>query len=367
MRVASSQVIYQIVSVANRDEWDAALLQLPHPHVLQTWDWGAFKERWGWQARRWLWTQAGQPVAAAQLLKRQLGRLPLSIVYIPKGPLFDVTNLALWEVVLPELEAEARRGVLFVKIDPDVPLGPGDEDAALLPGVESLLQLLQRRGWRRSSEQIQFKNTVLLDLTLDTETLQMRMKPKTRYNIRLATRRGVCVRQGELKDLESFYALYRITSQRDGFLIRPFAYYRDVWSQFITAGRAHLLLAELEGQSIAGLLLFVFGRTAWYMYGASDNTHRELMPNHLLQWGAIQLAKQLGCTQYDMWGAPDRFDESDPMWGVYRFKMGFGGETVRGLGACDFTTFPIGYYLYTVVMPRLLAAMRTTARFSSDR
>jgi lipid II:glycine glycyltransferase (peptidoglycan interpeptide bridge formation enzyme) len=113
--------------------------------------------------------------------------------------------------------------------------------------------------------------------------------------------------------------------------------------------------------------MFVFGQTAWYMYGASDNTHREVMPNHLLQWEAIRLAKQLGCTRYDMWGAPDRLDESDPMWGVYRFKVGFGGQTVYGLGACDFTTFPIGYYLYTVVMPRLLAFMRITARLASDR
>jgi len=363
--MAKFQAAYQLVSVVNRDEWDAALLQLPHPHVLQTWDWGAFKEHWGWQATRWLWIQSGRPVAAAQLLRRRLGRVPLSIIYVPKGPLLDIVDLSLWEAVLSELEAKARRDVLFVKIDPDVPLNA--DESTTTPDVTAIRDLLQRRGWRLSPEQIQFKNTVLLDLTVGEETLQARMKPKTRYNIRLGARRGVSVRPGGLEDLATFYRLYRITSERDGFVIRPFAYYHDVWSQFITARRAHLLLAELEGEPIAGLLMFVFGQTAWYMYGASDNTHREVMPNHLLQWEAIRLAKQLGCTRYDMWGAPDRLDESDPMWGVYRFKVGFGGQTVYGLGACDFTTFPIGYYLYTVVMPRLLAFMRITARLASDR
>lgn len=360
--MANGQTSCQVIPVADREAWDSALLQLPRPHVLQTWDWGAFKERWGWQATRWLWLQAGRPVAAAQLLRRRLGRMPLSIVYVPKGPLFDIAELALWQAVLAALEAEARRGVLFVKIDPDVPLNAADEGMATPPDITAIRDLLRRRGWRLSAEQIQFKNTVLLDLTADEETLLARMKPKTRYNIRLAARRGVAVRPGGSEDLAAFYHLYRITAQRDGFIIRPFAYYRDVWSQFLAAGRAHLLLAELEGQPIAGLLMFVFGHTAWYMYGASDNAHRERMPSHLLQWEAIRLARRLGCTRYDMWGAPDRLDESDPMWGVYRFKAGFGGQTVLGLGACDFTTFPVGYYLYTVVMPRLLAVMRMTAR-----
>jgi lipid II:glycine glycyltransferase (peptidoglycan interpeptide bridge formation enzyme) len=105
-------------------------------------------------------------------------------------------------------------------------------------------------------------------------------------------------------------------------------------------------------------MLFLFGKTAWYMVGASSDRHRNLMPSHLLQWEAIQLAKRLGCMQYDMWGAPDRFDESDSMWGVYRFKIGFGGETVRGMGAFDYPPSPWLYRAYTVAMPRVLALLR---------
>jgi lipid II:glycine glycyltransferase (peptidoglycan interpeptide bridge formation enzyme) len=94
------------------------------------------------------------------------------------------------------------------------------------------------------------------------------------------------------------------------------------------------------------------------MYGASRTVHRDKMPNHLLQWKAIQWAKARGCTIYDMWGAPDELLESDPLWGVYRFKQGFGGEFVEHIGAWDFAPSRFGYWLYSFVMPRVLAAMR---------
>ena len=358
--------MYELRRIRNKDEWDNALLALPQPHALQSWDWGAFKERWGWLATRLLWQQNQQPVAAAQVLQRRLTRTPLSIAYLPKGPLLEFEDLPLLDVVLSALEDEARRRrSLFVKIDPDVRLGVGSSESQPEPAASGVLALLHGRGWQSSAEQIQFKNTVLLDLTADDDTFLARMKPKTRYNVRLAERRGVCVRRADQRDLPAFYTLYQATSQRDGFLIRPFAYYRDVWSHFLDAGRAHLLLAGLAGEPIAGLMLFVFGPTAWYMYGASSDMHRDLMPSHLLQWEAIRLARQLGCTRYDMWGAPDRFDESDRMWGVYRFKTGFGGETVRSLGAWDFGPSRFLYYVYSVGMPRLLATVRLRHRLEA--
>ncbi len=357
------EMAYQVTQIDDRDEWDSALQTLPRPHALQSWDWGAFKERWGWQATRLLWQQEGQPVAAAQVLRRRLLHTPLSIMYAPKGPLLAYNDAALFDTVLCALEEEARRRrCLFVKIDPDVRLGIGTQESDPEPAAQAVLAALRRRGWRHSADQIQFRNTVLVDLTPDEQQLLARMKPKTRYNLRLAERRGVSIRRGSGDDLRAFYALYRETSRRDGFLIRPFAYYQDVWSLFLAAGRAHLLVAELGAEPIAGLMLFVFGHTAWYMYGASADTHRDLMPSHLLQWEAMRLARQLGCTCYDMWGAPDRFDESDRMWGVYRFKIGFGGETVRGLGAYDFTPAPGLYYFYCIAMPRLLALMRRRHR-----
>jgi lipid II:glycine glycyltransferase (peptidoglycan interpeptide bridge formation enzyme) len=355
--------VYGVKQVNRQDEWDDALLKLPWPHALQSWEWGAFKERWGWRATRFLWEQDGRPVAAAQLLQRRLGRTPFSIIYVPKGPLLPYEDTGLCQAVLDELESLARRRhALFIKIDPDVHLGVGTDDTPPEPITAPVLTTLMQRGWRPSAEQIQFRNTVLIDLTCGEEQLLAQMKPKTRYNVRLAERRGVRVLPGQEKDLCSFYNLYSDTSQRDGFLIRPFAYYQDVWRTFMACEQAHLLLADLDGHPIAGLLLFVFGPTAWYMYGASSDAHRNLMPSYVLQWEAIRLAQQLGCARYDMWGAPDRFDASDRMWGVYRFKVGFGGHTVRGMGAYDFAPSPSLYTFYIAVMPRLLALMRKQHR-----
>jgi peptidoglycan pentaglycine glycine transferase (the first glycine) len=352
-------VTARVVEVRNRSQWDSALAALPLAHVLQCWDWGDFKSRWGWQPTRLLFEREGRPTAAAQILRRRLPHTPLSVSYVSKGPVLDYGDAPLLASVLSTLEEHARRWrSIFLKIDPDVCLSAGPNDAPLRAEADAVIQMLAARGWRPSAEQIQFKNTVLIDLTADEAGLLAAMKPKTRYNIGLASRRGVRVRAGGEPDLPAFYDLYRETARRDGFLIRPPAYYLDVWTQALLNGWARLLLAEVEREVVAGLMLFLFGRTAWYMYGASSDRQRHLMPNALLQWEAIRVARQLGCARYDMWGAPDRFDERDSMWGVYRFKTGFGGETVRGLGAFDYPPSARLYWAYTVAMPRLLALMR---------
>ena len=123
-------------------------------------------------------------------------------------------------------------------------------------------------------------------------------------------------------------------------------------------GMAQLLLAWYGGEPIAGLILYRFGPTAWYMYGASSGRHRDRMPNYLLQWEAIRWAKGQGCTTYDLWGAPDTLDQADPMWGVYRFKEGLGGKLFRGIGAYDYPSSRARYIAYSRIMPRILDIMR---------
>ncbi len=347
----------------HRDEWNAALAALPAAHVLQSWEWGEFKAGYGWTPTRLLWEWDGRPVAAASVLQRRLPWLPVSVMYVPKGPALDYTDAEALAAVLPALEGLARqRRAIFVKIDPDVDW-PGDEGAPSDSLAGRVTAALAARGWRPSAEQIQFRHTWLTDLTQSEDELLAGMKAKTRYNVRLAGRKGVVVRPGTVADLPTFYRLYSETSARDRFLIRPFDYYRQAWGTFVEAGLAQLFLAEHEGEPLAGLILFTFGDRAWYMYGASSNQKRRLMPNHLLQWEAMRWAKARGCAVYDWWGAPDVFDQSDPMWGVYRFKAGFGGRVARHIGAWDYPVSPPLYWLYTVAMPRVLGLMRRRHSF----
>lgn len=334
------------VEIDDRSRWHTALHDLPSPHVLQSWEWGEVKRRHGWSAARLLWQEEERPVGAVLVLQRKLSPTPWSILYVPKGPILDYTKGTHLERVLTDLEAYARqRGALFCKIDPDT-------------NLTSVRQALTGRGWRYSGEQIQFQNTALLDLTPPEEDLLMSMKSKTRYNIRLAGRRGVTVRGGGPSDIALFYAMYAETGERDGFLIRPLSYYRDAWRTFLDAGLARMLLAEVEGEAVAGLILFRFGETAWYMYGASTSAYRDRMPNYALQWEAIRWAKQAGCTTYDLWGAPQVLEERDPLWGVWRFKEGLGAVLAPHLGAYDYPARRLLYWAFAIALPRYRALLR---------
>ena len=346
-------------------EWNALLLTFPNAHILQTWEWGASKIRNGWTPESYIWQdETGTVEACAMLLRREvkLGFLTLKVLYCPKGPTLDWQNHALRERVLNDLQKHAKKqNAIFLKIDPDLLLGtgvPGAEDERPEPLGESLQSELTKRGWLFSQDQIQFRNTVFIDLTREEDEILAAMKQKTRYNVRLAARRGVVVRQGTLADLPLLYQIYAQTAVRDDFVIRGEAYYLDLWKSFMEAGMCHPLVAEVEGEAVAGLFILHFNHVARYMYGMSTEKFRELMPNHLLQWEAIRLSKDLGCESYDMWGAPDVFDESDSMWGVYRFKDGFNGITARHLGAWDFPARPLLYKLYTNFLPRILDIMR---------
>lgn len=358
--------------------WNHLIGSLPGSHLLQTWEWSQVKTRYGWQPMPLIWQEDGidQGIAAAMVLKRPLPVSGFSkkmcLLYIPKGPLLDWSNEALRLRVLEDLQGfAARQGAIFIKMDPDVIVGtgvPGSPDAREVALGLSVSSNLQQCGWSVSQDQIQFKNTVLVDLNDTEDALLARMKQKTRYNIRLAEKKGVTVRTGGLSDLPTLYRLYAETSVRDGFVIRDEKYYQVVWSTFIQAATAdgksltpfaQPLIAEVDGQPVAAIFIFYFADRAYYLYGMSTQAHREKMPNHLLQWEAMRQAKAQGCFCYDLWGAPDTFNENDSMWGVFRFKQGLGGMVTRTLGAWDYTPSPLLYRLYTRVIPRLLDGMRS--------
>jgi lipid II:glycine glycyltransferase (peptidoglycan interpeptide bridge formation enzyme) len=377
----------------NSQNWNQIISALPNPHFLQTYEWGQIKAKYGWTPFYAVWTDDGKLhvspnpqspipnhcIAACLILKKQILNqgfaARLSILYAPKGPLLDWNNTSLQTRVLNDLQSFAKKqGAIFLKIDPDIVLGrgiPNNEGEVTESSGQAARAELTRRGWVYSSDQIQFRNTVLIDLSAPEEEMLARMKPKTRYNIRLSEKKGVSVRVGTLGDLPMLYKMYAETSVRDGFVIRDEGYYMTVWKLFIanfeTFKHSNLptcqpLIAEVGGEPVAAIFLFMFAARAYYVYGMSRNVHREKMPTYLLQWEAMRRAKASGCSTYDLWGAPEVFDESDSMWGVYRFKEGLGGEVIRTLGAYDFAPTKLWYKLYADIMPRVLNVMRSRGK-----
>jgi peptidoglycan pentaglycine glycine transferase (the first glycine) len=371
--------------------WNKMISSLPGAHFMQTSHWAANKTQTGWRPMYRVWNakdsqkdlyemfepgaQPEDPAAAALILQRtvSLGGFSarLRILYIPKGPLLDWNNLSLRHQVLADLESLAhRQGAIFIKMDPDVILGegfPGLAEDQINKTGQSVIMELRDRGWHLSDEQVQFRNTVLIDLKVSQDEILARMKQKTRYNVRLAERKGVIVRTGNLDDLLMLYRMYAETSIRDGFVIRPADYYQNTWQTFIQAGLAEALIAEVEGEPVAAIIIFNFAGKAWYVYGMSREAHREKMPNYLLQWHAIQRAQSKGCSSYDLWGAPDDFIETDPLWKVYRFKEGLGGRIVRHIGAWDLPTRPTLYTLYTKIFPQFLNVLRQKGKADTKK
>jgi peptidoglycan pentaglycine glycine transferase (the first glycine) len=316
--------------------WDDFVTRHPRGHLLQTSDWGALKGQFGWEAQLVTWHKGDALAAGAQVLYRWLpgGRF-FSVAYVPRGPVVDWDDPAAVRAILSQLTAEARKHrAIFVRIEPGLA-----EEERTMPD-----RLLGEMGFHTVRRTIQPRRTVLVDISGGEDGILGRMKQKTRYNIRLAGRKGVVVRLGGRDDLPAFTQLVQVTGGRQDFGVHSPAYFRAAYDQFSADDRVGLLLAEYEGRPLAGLMVFALGETAWYLYGASSDEERQRMPAYLLQWEAMRWARAKGCTHYDLWGVPDEdeetleaefLDRSDGLWGVYRFKRGFGGRLIRWAGAYD--------------------------------
>jgi lipid II:glycine glycyltransferase (peptidoglycan interpeptide bridge formation enzyme) len=316
-------------------KWNSFLTNHPDAHILQTGEWGELKAAFGWDPVRLILDDG----PGAQILFRRLP-LGLTLAYLPKPAFSDQ-----WLAVSEQLWAEAdvvckKRRAIFLKIEPDA-----WDNSPPLEGEGS--------GVRVSPHNIQPPRTIIVDLRGTEDDILARMKQKTRYNIRLAQKKGVTVRPWD--DLPAFHQMMLVTGGRDGFGVHSLEYYRRAYGLFHPTGMAELLLAEYEGVPLAALMVFARGRRAWYVYGASTDEERNRMPTYLLQWEAMRWARSKGAEEYDLWGVPDEDEEtleahfterSDGLWGVYRFKRGFGGELRRAAQALDRIYNPLLYRLY---------------------
>ena len=329
------------------EEWDHFVVSHPQAHILQMSLWGELKQHFGWRVRRVALVEGGRIRAGAQILLRSL--IPglknsPCVAYIPKGPLVNWEDVYTTALLLHAIHPLTRQeGSVCLTIEPEQPDTP------------KLDARLRQCGFRPGARAIQPRRTIHVDLRPTKEEVQAGMKAKTRYNIRLAQRREVDVRAGDAEDISIFYSLSQLTAERDEFGIHSQAYYQRAYDLFAPTDLVSLLLAEYRGQPLAGLMAFTCGPRAWYFYGASSNEERPRMPNYGLQWAAMCWAQAQGCETYDLWGVPDEegrvleaefAERSEGLWGVYRFKRGFGGRLVRYIGAYDYVYRPLSYQLY---------------------
>lgn len=320
-------MIVREVGPEQQDQWNGLIKDSPYGHILQSWEWGDFKKSMGNPSIRVGVFEDDDLVAAAQYTIHPVPYLKRNIGYLPKGPTSDPKYIP---EILQALKTSSRENnLVFLKIEPNI-------DDVAKTYFDSYQEKLKEQGLLSSPKEIFAKHTFYLDLTLSEEELLARMHEKWRYNIRLSQRKGVEVEeQTDHQSLERFIELQSHTAKRNGFFIHSPQYYRNLWMTLQPKGLAHLLTAKVNGVVVAAWILFVFGKTLYYPYGASSDLHRETMPSHSLMWQSILLGKRLGCTRFDLWGATHPDAKNDPWIGFTRFKQGFGPQFVTFPGAYD--------------------------------
>jgi lipid II:glycine glycyltransferase (peptidoglycan interpeptide bridge formation enzyme) len=316
MGVKSQPIVDVVQDAAN---WDEVLRGARQADLLQSWQWGEFKRQTGaWTPLRLMAHCDGTPCAGMQVLSR--GVLGLRFLYAPRGPWWSdpdgVRALVHW--------LRRRHGWRspLLRCDPPV------IDAAELV----------KCGFRAAPRQVQPRATIVVDLTAGDDQILARFDGQVRYNARLAERKGVEILEGGADRIEEFWRLLAATAERKRFIERPLVYYHTLVDLY--GADARVLLARHGGETVAGAVVATYGRTAYYLYGASGGD-RSVKPAELLQYRAMLWAKRHGATGYDMWGIPAHPTEDNPLYGVFRFKSGFGGRQVLYPGALDIELWPL--------------------------
>lgn len=329
-----------------RERFDEFCARGPKSHILQSYEWGEVKRYTGWEPIRLVLEDGDEIVAALTVLKRRIPGLGRAIFYAPRGPIADLSNRRVMGELLVGVRRIARQNkAIFLKIDPDIEAG----DEAVVTALRELGFRPNERGANFEGVQPKFVMRLALDKSLDD--LLAAMHQKWRYNIRLAERKGVTVRVGGRADLRPWYQVLLETAARDRFLVRSYEYFEQIWEHLVERGYARLFLAEYQGELIAGTLAFLFGDKCWYIYGASSNEHRNVMPNYLLQWEMIKWAKASGCALYDFRGVSGDLNPNNPLYGLYRFKQGFGARLVEFIGEYDLVFDPFMDWLWRIGEP----------------
>lgn len=335
------------ITEEQREQYDRIVAAQPDAHVFQAYEWGEVKAA-SWCPRRFLIRRDGQDVGGFQLLERYIKQIKRSIFYIPCGPAADLSDKELVKAFAHKVgELAKEKKVVFVKLDPPVADDRDDVKAALK--AAGFKQVAEKEG---GFEGIQPRCVMHLNISGTEEEILANMTEKWRYNIRLAARKGVTVRLGETEeDMKDFYRILEVTGKRDGFLIRSLSYFKTMYEVLNPSGMLRLFIADYDGKVVAATIAVAFSNKCWYVYGASGSEHRNVMPNHALQWAMIQWAKERGCPVYDFRGVPCDLSPEHPLHGLVRFKKGFGAYPVKYIGEYEMTFAPFIALVHKHGMP----------------
>lgn len=318
---------------------------------LQSRFWADFKAQAGWTYARYQASgdESGGPAMAPfalSVLERRLAA-GLRFAYVPHGPEASVPGESqgdLLTTIAEELRSRLSPSCVFVRFDPAWYM-VGEVSEICRPTFDSPLV---------KASDVQPPDSVVLGIGRPDDQILAGMKPKWRYNIKLAEKKGVTATSEGMDSLGDFYELYRTTASRDRITIHPRSYYERLFG-LAPANAAEprpdirLWVARHEGRALAAIITVYYGSEATYLYGASSDEHRNLMPAYALQWAAIRAAREAGCSSYDFYGIPPAEDQAHAMSGLYRFKTGFGGEIRHYAGAWDYVLKPATYAAFRTV------------------
>jgi len=385
-----------------------------HPlgEVLQSEEWGQFKSRGEWTYELLGLSDKDELIGACMLLKRKIPGLNKYMFYAARGFLCDYTQQNIVEAFTHELVVHAKQNKgIFLKIDPCIEYREHDDEGKVVEEgfnnqeiIDNLIRLgYKHKGISLNFDGIQPRFVYQLPLDGNLESIMAKFHHKTRYNIKLASKKGVEIFEGSRDDLGEFQRIMQITGERDGFITRRLSYFQEMYDCLYPTGKIKLYLAKYnvrealklareaieqeekskkpdlvridklnteisellqlvdqypEGIIVSGTLLLFNGKTAVYLYGASDNLYRNIMPNYLIQWKMIQDAYESGCTMYDFRGISGDLSEDNHLYGLYRFKRGFTGRFVEYIGEFDYVISPFFYTCFEWGVPKVKSLLK---------
>lgn len=346
----------RVAADADRERYNAFVASSPLADVLQAWEWGEVKRRSGWTPRRFIVEDGDAIIAAAQVLGRRPVRPAPPLLYAPRGPVFDASTPEALDALVAAIRERAANAFVL-KADPAIE--PGSAEA----------KAIEHAGFAIASEAgfggVQPKAVMVLDLEPTEEELLANFRSKWRYNVRVAERKGVEVARVGREELPAFYEILVETARRDGFLIRGRPYFETLFDQLEPAGQIAMFLARFEDKPIAGALCMGFGPRLTYVYGASSNEHRNVMPNHLMQWHMIRWAREKGYKIYDFRGVSpvrDGKPVEEHLAGLNRFKEGFGARYVEYAGTYDLPLRAVVYRAWRLGAPLAIQTLKRMRR-----